>query len=361
MNNMYFLTYNCTPDFKPMSFADIMFGRTPNPNTVQTRTTQITNWEAINANAKYRVQQICEKIPALIEPYIGQNMEQYYTSFRIPKHSGGTRQIDAPDYRLKNTLTSVRLLFEWAGFLEHDSAYAYVKSRCTKDALERHTEKEHKWYLKMDMHNFFGSCNKAFIKSQLKKIALFNLIPEELLDNILHTAMLKDGLPQGTPLSPWLTNQIMLPIDFEITSFCRKHNVIYTRYADDMLFSANSKKYLLTGVEPAIKRILMHTSLQVNEEKTKVSSICGKNWNLGLMINKDNKITVGTKRKERLRAMITDFAHNTENWTTTEAQELLGLIQYYSSIEPAYFQNLLTKYGNKYRVNIRTALINKIR
>lgn len=360
MNKM-FLTYINTPQFVEMSFADLLSNRVVNPDLRQTRTIKIQDLNGINQNSKSKIQKLCEFLPPLVEPYIGQDMAQYYTSFRIPKHSGGTRQIDAPDYRLKTALTAIRLRFEWAGFLEHNNAYAYVKTRSTKDALERHTEKNHKWYLKMDLKNFFGSCSKEFIKQQLKKIALYNLIPEELLDNVLHTALLNDGLPQGTPFSPWLTNQVMIPFDYELTKFCHQHNIVYTRYADDLLFSTNSKTYLLNTVVPMVKEIFANTPLCINEEKTKISSICGKNWNLGLMINKDNQITVGTKRKERLRATITDFALNTENWTKTDAQELLGLLQYYQSIEPTYFQNLLTKYNNKYNINIRTALINKIK
>ena len=300
------------------------------------------------------MRRVCNTLEPLLQPYEDMDMSTCYTHFTIPKASGGERPIDAPNTDLKNTLTNIRITLAQAGILAHTAAYAYVPGRCAKDAVIRHQKTEHKYYLKLDLHNFFGSCTKDFIKDRLKKICYFYLMPDEFIDKLLHIAMLNGSLPQGSPLSPWLTNQIMLPFDFELTNWCKKHNITYTRYADDMLFSANFNPQNL--IEEKVTTSLENTPLTINTDKTHLTTTSGRNWNLGIMTNKDNNLTVGYRKKELARAMLTEFCKNHESWNAQQAQELLGIFAYLSSIEPEYFQNLLTKYSNKFNVDITTEL-----
>lgn len=305
-------------------------------------------------NARRFINTVCAR-------YVDQDMATQYASFRIPKHSGGFRQIDAPNPILKTDLARIKDVLEGTGILAHTAAYAYVPGRCAKNSIERHQKRKHTWYLKLDLHNFFGSCTQEFILQQLNQILIFNTLGDECLNNLTKIAMLNGGLPQGSPLSPWLTNQIMLPIDYEISTYCKQHNVTYTRYADDMLFSTTSKAFLQNNVISKMQEILQNTPLRLNTEKTKISSIYGQNWNLGLMVNKDNKITVGTKKKERFRACLHDFAQNNENWSKTQTQEFLGTMEYFHSIEPEYFGNLLTRYNEKFNMDIRATAQNKVK
>ena len=352
-----------------LTFEQLLRGEIPNEPTssptakIQTRTIEVDELSA---------EQILYLIPKTtvlmqtVNPIINRypenaTMQEHYNTFYIPKHSGGMRKIDAPDDQLKKDLRDIKEALEKLGILAHTCAYAYVPGRCAKDAIERHQKTGHKWYLKMDLHNFFGSCTKEFIIRQLAQIGTFRVLHPDTISKILNIALLNNGLPQGTPLSPWLTNQIMLPIDHELNKFCQQHNVTYTRYADDMLFSAASKTYLETGITAKVREILHGTPLQINEEKTKISSICGQNWNLGLMVNKDNNITVGHKKKERFRATLTNFCITQETWTHQETMEFLGLLQYYLSIEPEYFQNVLTKYNEKFNMDIRSTILRKLR
>lgn len=374
---MYYVTHRTNPETLPelaqlpqITFEQLLRGKLPDlpiplPTAkIQTRTIEVTelNQEALNALAPKLVDFLQTVVPILAHYPENTQMREHYSTFYIPKHSGGMRKIDAPDDQLKTDLRNIKEAFEKLGILAHTCAYAYVPGRCAKDAIERHQKTGHKWYLKMDLHDFFGTCSKNFILHQLLQIGTFSIIGgNTLLHDILNIAMLNGGLPQGTPLSPWLTNQIMLPIDHELNKFCQQHNVTYTRYADDMLFSADSKNYLETVMIAKVHEILHGTPLQINEEKTKISSICGQNWNLGLMVNKDNNITVGYKKKERFRATLTNFCITQETWSHQETMEFLGLLQYYLSIEPEYFQNVLTKYNEKFNMDIRSTILRKLR
>ena len=292
--------------------------------------------------------------------YRGQDMQQHYETFTIPKHSGGWRTINAPKEELKELQRDIKDYLENAGVNPHAAAYAYVKHRSAKDAVIRHQRTEHTCYLKLDFSDFFGSCNKQTITRSLTQIPFFACMPMQTLNDMLHVAMLNGGLPQGTPLSPWLTNQIMLPYDFEIAKACNKRAITYTRYADDMLFSADNKTALHAAIK-IVKDAIANTNLRINDSKTRISTIYGKNWNLGLMTNKDNEITVGWRNKERARATLHNFILNPNAVAPQQASEILGKWQYYRQIEPEYFDNLLSKYSAQAGYNIKDALIKRIK
>ena len=292
--------------------------------------------------------------------YRGQNMQQHYETFTIPKHSGGWRTINAPKEELKELQRDIKDYLENAGVNPHTAAYAYVKHRSAKDAVIRHQRTEHTCYLKLDFSDFFGSCNKQTIMRSLTQIPFFACMSIQTLNDMLHVAMLNNGLPQGTPLSPWLTNQIMLPYDFEIAKTCNSRAITYTRYADDMLFSADNKTALQAAIR-VVREIIAGTNLKINNDKTRISTIYGKNWNLGLMTNKDNEITVGWRNKERARATIHNFILAPNSIAPQQASEILGKWQYYHQIEPEYFDNLLNKYSTQAGYNVKDALIKRIK
>ena len=287
-------------------------------------------------------------IPSLLEG----GMAQHYQTYQIPKNSGGFRTIHAPSEEVKTVMRD--MLNKLSSYLiMHDAAHAYIRNRRTMDAIKKHQATSYTHFLRLDFHDFFGTCTEAFVKTQLQKLPLFAVQPEEDLDRFISFCSLNGSLPQGTPLSPFLTNAIMIPIDAAISKFVHVHKGCYTRYADDILISttsANACQHMKRGVLEAITG----TPLQLNHEKTRITSINGKNFNLGLMLNKERNITVGNKAKEIMRAKLSHFALHSA--TKGEAEELQGLLNYYMQIEPEYFQNLLTRYGTKYNMNILRSL-----
>lgn len=293
-----------------------------------------------------------------IESWLLQNQAKIqYKTFKIPKATGGFREINAPEYDLMKYMREIKAEFEHIGVLPHDSAYAYIKERDCKKALQRHQEHSANWFLKLDIEKFFDNCNPEFIRRQLKLIYPFTLMEDSwynrFIDSLCALACLDNKLPQGTPLSPLLTNWLMVPIDHKINKLLNNiegNFFTYTRYADDMLISS-MVHFDPNEVVSLIKALFLEENLPFNikDAKTRYGSKAGRNWNLGIMYNKDNNLTVGYRRKRRIKTML--FQWYQGNQELDYAYELQGELSYLHNIEPEYCKGMLEQMNNKYGYN----------
>lgn len=289
-----------------------------------------------------------------------------YTTFFIPKKSGGYRRIDAPKPELKDALYRLKGVFE-RDFLSlyHTSAFAYCKGRSIVDALKRHQFNESKWFLKTDFSNFFGSTTKSFVMESLSHIWPFSSViatadGREQMEIALELCFLNGGLPQGTPISPLLTNLMMIPFDHYMANWCRDHNKVYTRYADDILIS--DKHYFMFN--PIVQEIndelhRLNAPFRIKDQKTRYGSSAGANWNLGLMLNQDNQITIGWKRIKRLdhtmESFIRDFKQGV-HWDLNQLQTFRGYLSYAIMVEKPVIETMIEKNNRKFGVNLRALL-----
>ena len=300
------------------------------------------------------------------------NVEEMYTEFKIPKRTGGFRTIDAPNEELKNFMRQVsHNVIRDFKLLPHDSAFAYVKRRSVIDAVKEHQKNNSRWFLKIDLKDFFGSCNPTFIKEQLLKLYPFAIRgpgTNEFIDALVKLSCLNNKLPQGTPISPWLTNLVMVEYDYKITKMLnnlpehgfKKQKYVYTRYADDILISAKEKFDYQTIIE-FIKEILKDTPLTIKEEKTRFGSASGRNWNLGIMYNKDNELTIGHKKKRQIKDNIYYFIKFKDNFVLEQCQWLQGNISWLRSVEPEYTEGLLKYYKDKFDFDVWETLLKQIK
>lgn len=289
------------------------------------------------------------------------NRASLYNTFYIPKHSGGLRRIDAPNDELMNALRLLKTIFEEDfGALYHTSAFAYIKGRNTVDAIKKHQINQSNWFLKTDFSQFFQSTNKEFVIRMLKQIFPFSEVYQTRegqieLDKALDLCFLNGGLPQGTPISPMLTNIIMIPIDHEIFNELAKHRYVYTRYADDMLISciqSFNKDKMVKYIRSVLKKY--QAPFDIKNEKTRYGSRKGANWNLGLMLNKDNEITVGHMKKKQFKAALCNLVLDTKNnkrWDISDVEELNGTLSYYKMIEPDYFNYVIQHLNEKFHID----------
>lgn len=294
--------------------------------------------------------------PPLI-PY--EDINNSYRHCQIPKKSNPKkkRQLDIPNDSLKLIQSFYKVFIEdYLQVQPHTAAYAYVKQRGIVQANELHQKNESKWFLQIDLKDFFPSINEEFLRRMLLEVYPFKFIPEEHFENIINYALYNDAIPQGSPLSPTLTNILMVPIDHAIRERLHNHNkkhYVYTRYADDIKISCKydfDPKEIVQIILDIFK--LFNAPLKINHEKTRYGNIAGKNFYLGVILNKDNKISPGWRKNKSFRAMLHNFILNGESWETNRIQKMVGIISYYKAIEPDFVENTIRKYNEKFGIDI---------
>lgn len=157
-----------------------------------------------------------------------------------------------------------------------------------------------------------------------------------------------------------LTNLLMIPIDYKLSNALREKYFVYTRYADDMLISSRSS-FRFKEIVELINNVLKEcgTPYQIKDKKTRYASRNGSNWNLGLMLNKDNQITIGHTKKKYFRAMLTNYTLDRKNnipWSLEDVQHLRGVISYYKMVEPDYVNALISKHNQKHNTDVLTQI-----
>lgn len=368
---MPYVTIQQSPIYYQLSLDDILAGavdvsRMIVPNVTNTRThyrEQLNEkfLDKFNFNAMiYALEQFNSQYANLFEV----DRKSLYETFHIPKKSGGLREINAPVPELMNALRNLKTIFEKNMFaLYHTSAFAYVKGRCTIDSIKRHQQNESKWFAKLDFSDFFGSTTEEFVLSMFSKIFPFSEIVKrrnglEALKRALSLCFLNGGLPQGTPISPTITNIMMIPIDHQLCNDLRKmdEHFVYTRYADDILISSKVNfdyKAVQEYVLGVLKRF--DAPFAIKKEKTRYGSSAGRNWNLGVMLNKDNEITIGHQKKKAFKAMCCNYICDKKknvNWDRHDVQVFAGLISYYRMIEPDYINYVISHNNQKFGADI---------
>lgn len=285
-----------------------------------------------------------------------------YSTFSIPKKTGGLRTINAPNDDLKAALYDLGNIFTQSFLARwHTTAFAYVPGRSTVDALRRHQQNDSHWFLKLDFSNFFGSTTENFLFDQLSMIFPFSEVVRKTngaaaLRKALSLCMLDGGLPQGTPISPMLTNLMMIPIDHQISNTLHGRRMVYTRYADDIMISAQrgfDPKEISALVQDVLRRF--HAPFAINDKKTHYGSRAGNNWCLGLMLNAENKITIGWRNVDRFKAMCNSYILDRQKgirWELHDVQTFAGLISYYTMVEKDYILHVIDGFNKKYKTDL---------
>ena len=301
----------------------------PNINRIKVDHTRIT----LPTNRLYRIAQRFK--------YISEDIDSMYYTFQIPKRSGGMREICAPNDDLKQVQNEIlKILTKDMKFLPHNAAHGFTKKRNCKTALQVHQAHGSRWFLKLDIKDFFPNTTTEVLKDAMNKVYPFCTMKPEVQDTLIEICTREGATPQGAPTSPMLTNMVMVPKDVAITKYCKEHGLVYTRYADDILISSRVM-FDWRQVQFDIKQML--GDYEIKEEKTRFGSFNGRNWNLGLMYNNKGEITVGHKKKQLVKNMLHNYMTKEEQHTYENWYKLLGTIGYCAYIEPKYFEKYLNE------------------
>jgi len=289
----------------------------------------------------------------LIETFLNNfTPDEMYREFKIPKRKGGFRELVDPQPELKQIQrTLLDFLQIDLQILPHNAAHAFTPNRdCYTNAM---THIKNKCFITLDIQDFFPSIDKQILTTALlqnAEIASLNLKIHNFIINIVKLALYKGSLPQGSPLSPFFSNLVMLIFDYRIQEAMQSGilpKFTYTRYADDMCFSASAFPHIQSTLE-TIEKILndcFQGRIKFKKSKTKILKNTNRCYITGIKLNKDYQATYGHENKKKLKLDLYNLfqAKINNTLTTEETMETLGRFAYMSRIEPDYARYLQIK------------------
>lgn len=196
----------------------------------------------------------------------------------IPKPKGGQRQLGIPtvlDRLIQQALHQVlEPLFD-----PTFSAYSYGfrKGRNAHQAVEQAREYQRagkQWVVDMDLAQFFDEVHHDVLMSKVAK-HIGDKRVLRLLRRYLRTGIMVDGLvsqrekgtPQGSPLSPLLSNIMLDGLDKEL----ERRGHCFCRYADDCNIYVKSRRSGERVLESITKFVEKKLRLKVNGQKSAVA------------------------------------------------------------------------------------------
>ena len=229
----------------------------------------------------------------------------------IPKPQGGKRMLGIPT--VKDRLLQ-QAISQWLGqFYEpnfSDCSFGFRPRRNAHQAVHKAQGflNEGKVYvIELDLEKFFDKVNHdklmGLLRRKISDKPTLRLIRQYLRSGIMEGGIVSqriEGTPQGSPLSPLLSNIILDELDRELTR--RGHS--FVRYADDCSIYVQSRKSANRVLKSITKYIEEDLKLKVNKEKSQISRP-GESTLLGFSFYRDKgKWTIRIAKKSIKR--ITD-------------------------------------------------------
>ena len=218
-----------------------------------------------------------------------------YKHFKIPKKSGGYREISAPrDKSFKAILQYLKEILE-SLYSPSDYAMGFTSGRSVVTNAENHVGKN--YVFNIDLKDFFPSIERWRVASRLR-LAPFEF-SEEVANTIADLCCIRVGgdngvryvLPQGAPTSPIITNMVCDRLDENLGKLAKWYRVEYTRYADDITFSSNHNVYRRkSAFRKQLKRIIEEQHFTINSAKTRLQKRGTRQEVTGVTVNERTNV-----------------------------------------------------------------------
>ncbi|MGE5411314.1 MAG: reverse transcriptase family protein, partial [Clostridiales bacterium] len=218
--------------------------------------------------------------------------DYFYRIFYIKKKNGRERQIKEP-------LTSLKEIQHW---ILNEILYKVPTSRFSKaytpnknliENIRFHRGQE--VVINFDIKDFFPSIKEEYIYNIFKEFGYCTRV-----SLILAKLCCVGGvLPQGAPTSPYLSNIYLKSLDKNLSIYCIKNKIRYTRYADDMTFSGNMN---INDLFEVVKIEVLKKRLVINSEKTKIMTKHIRQVVTGVVVN--CKLQLPIEKRKQIRQAI---------------------------------------------------------
>ena len=228
----------------------------------------------------------------MLRPYINANWQQLRSSIleecykpkpvrevEIDKPSGGKRKLGIPTV-VDRMITQAIAQWLLPKYEENfsDRSYGFRPKRNAHQAVlqaQDYLNEGKRWVIEFDLENFFDKVNHdrlmSILSRKVKDKRTLRLIRRYLTSGIMSggvTSTRSEGTPQGSPLSPLMSNIILDELDKELEK--RGHS--FVRYADDISVYVSSKASAERVMESITNFVERKLLLKVNRKKTKIST-----------------------------------------------------------------------------------------
>lgn len=256
----------------------------------------------------------------------------------------GVRLLEAPKANLKAVQRQIL-----RGILEkmpvHEDAFGFVKRRNCLSAAQRHVGEE--VVVCFDIARFFPSIGAGRVFGLFRCLgyphgvartltALCTTVtPSRVLDrlSVAERAIYRmPHLPQGSPVSPALANQVVFRLDCRLAGLARSLGARYSRYADDLTFSGD--RHIAQALIKAVPEIVADEGFRLNPAKTRVQPFHVPQRVTGIGVNRH--LNVDRVQFDRLKAVIHACGKPKDDRLKDGAfrAKLLGQIGWVESVNP---------------------------
>lgn len=286
--------------------------------------------------------------------------ERSYYQFVVPKSSGGSRNIFIPNtlllrvqrFLVRNVLNVLK---------PHPQSQAYSPGCSPLACASLHCRAD--WVIKWDIVSFFSSISAISVCNIFRNAGYPPLLCFELsqlctnpLASIGKPVTVKTGtpypcrrlgfLPQGAPTSPMLSNLAAKSLDEQLAKLAGDR-FVFTRYADDITFSARKGAFSRRDV-PNLKRdvdaAIRAEGFLPNNRKFRIFPPGARKIVLGLLVDRERpRLARKFKNKLEKHAYFLQkfgpFQHAEKAGFLSVFQlrhHVEGLLNYARSIEPVF-------------------------
>jgi group II intron reverse transcriptase/maturase len=228
----------------------------------------------------------------------------------IPKPNGGKRKLGIPtviDRVIQQAISQELVPIYEAEF--SDSSYGFRPKRSAHQALQKASEyvsDGRTVVVDIDLKNFFDVVNHDRLMYRLSTRigdkSLLRLIRKYLQSGIMTDGVVSqrtEGTPQGSPLSPLLSNIVLDELDREL----ERRGHCFVRYADDCNIFVHSQKAGERVMQTLCGFIENKLKLKINTEKSKVCFVSESKF-LGYTILTNGMLTVSKQSILRIKSKI---------------------------------------------------------
>ena len=190
---------------------------------------------------------------------------------------------------------------------------------------------------------------RSSLLEELKDDVLFSFVSAFL--NHFCSGMYGKGLAVGGSLSPFLFNLFCEAyVDAELRQVCKKYDILYSRYADDLVFSR--KKPIIADIRRELRGCITRGGFEVNHRKSKVlSRAMGTVFITKIGLRDSSTTGSGTqvativfpqKKRRRLHGMIGSYLANQMDWPEKVSGLIAEFLYYYKNVETPTLTDLKT-------------------